>query len=70
MQRSFQNLIKENVFAEALSKAYSFIQDGLEKVLEFLKEHFGDVHALINLLLIIISLGWAFATGGAVPVPI
>lgn len=63
-----QILIKENVFVEDLLKAYAYLQNGLEKVLEFLKNNFANVYSLINLLLIIISLGLAFVTGGAVPI--
>ena len=66
-----QNLVKENVFAEALSNAYVFIQEGLEKVLESLKANFSKEYSFINLSLILIGLGVAIATGGAVvPIPI
>ena len=59
------------MFAEALSNAYVFIQEGLEKVLEFLKANFFNEYSLINLSLILIGLGVAIATGGAVvPIPI
>lgn len=64
-----QNLIEENVFAETLSKAFQVLQDGFEKVLEFLKDNFGDLYFLINLLLITIYLGLALVTGGAIPAP-
>ena len=52
-----QNLINENVFAEALSKAYIFIQEEFENVLEFLKTNFFNEYSLINLLLILKGLG-------------
>ena len=65
-----QNLINENVFAEALSKAYIFIQEGFEKVLEFLKTNFFNEYSLINLLLILKGLGiWGITGDAVVPIP-
>ena len=56
---------------EALSKAYIFIQEGYEKVLEFLKSNYFKEYSLINLLLILIGLGIAGVTGvPVVPIPI
>ena len=60
------NLSYENVLKEALSKAYIFIQEGYEKVLEFLKSNYFKEYSLINLLLILIGLGIAGVTGGSV----
>ena len=66
-----QNLVQKNVFSEALSKAYIFIQEGIEKVLEFLKDNFFNIYSLLNLLLILIGLGIAGVTGvPVVPIPI
>ena len=53
------NLVHENVFSEAFSKAYIFIQEGFEKFLEFLKDNFFNEYSLINLLLILIGLAIA-----------
>ena len=63
------DLVKENVFSEALSKSLAFIKEGFEKVLEFLKVNFVNEYFWINLLLIIIGLGSAFV-GIPAPVPV
>ena len=63
-----QNLVHENVFSEAFSKAYIFIQEGFEKVLEFLKDNFFNEYSLINLLLILIGLAIAGVPVGAVAI--
>ena len=65
------NLYKEVIKNLYETNAYKYIQDGFEKVLEFLKDNFFYEYSLINLLLILIGLGVAGVTGGAVaPIPI
>ena len=69
LEEVLKNLWKENIFSDLFAKALDFLTDGYEKLLDFLREN-ADAFSLINILMIIISLGLAFVTGGATPLPI
>ena len=63
-----KKLIIANIFPEFFLKALEYVKNGLKIFLDFIKTNNKEAFYLFSIILTIICIGLAFATGGAFPV--